>query len=326
MKCLTHQPHFAGRLAIALVAMACALFPARVHAQSQKARLNEQQRMFASPEEAVQTLRDSAKAKDRATVHEIFGPEGHELLTGDPVLDAANFDRFSVAVSQRCTPVAEGSDKFILEIGGESRPFPIPLVKRDGRWFFDTDAGREEIINRHIGKDELNAIGVCRSYVKAQGEYASRDRNGTGVLGYAQKFKSAPGKRDGLYWESIEEPSPFGALVAEAHAEGYGRDNQGKGRHQYHGYFFKILTRQGRASTGGSLNYIINGNMTGGFALVAYPANWGQSGIMTFIINQEGKLYQRNLGKKTARIGARMIEYNPDREWTLIQESGLIEK
>ncbi len=200
---------------------------------------------------------------------------------------------------------------------------PIPLVKTDGQWRFDTAAGKEEIINRHIGKDELHAIGVCRAYVTAQRQYASLNPQTGGEAKYALKFKSAPGKKDGLYWASAEnEPaSPFGPLVAEAHAEGYA-SHKGSGPHPFHGYYFRILTRQGKDAPGGKMNYVSGGHLTGGFALVAYPEHWDQSGIMTFIVNQDGKIYQRNIGEKTSRIAGAMKEYNPDSEWTPVQEEG----
>jgi hypothetical protein len=309
-------------LATACVATVWITPPARLQAQEQNAAV--QQRLFASPEEAVKTMLDAAKAGDKAALHEIFGPDIHGLLTGDEVQDKANFDGFSRAMGQACVAEPEGADRVILDIGTNNWPFPIPLVKKDGQWFFDTDAGREEIINRQIGRDELNAIGVCRAYVAAQRQYFSKDRDGSGVPKYALKFKSTPGKQDGLYWKSTDEPSPFGALVAEAHSEGYGHDKKSEGPHPFHGYLFRILTSQGRAAPGGKSSYIVQGNLTAGFALVAYPEQWGKSGIMTFIVNQEGKVYQRNLGEKTTKA-AGMTRYNPDANWTLVPEPGVTE-
>jgi hypothetical protein len=204
---------------------------------------------------------------------------------------------------------------------------PIPLVKTNGQWYFDTAAGKEEIINRHIGKDELHAIGVCRAYVTAQRQYASANPDAGGGAKYAQKFKSTPGMKDGLYWPSAEnEPaSPFGPLVAEAHAEGYVKHKgTGTGPHPFHGYYFRILTRQGQAAPGGKMNYLSHGNLTGGFALVAYPEHWDQSGIMTFIVNQDGKVFQQNFGEKTSRMVGAMKEYNPDSEWTLVPDQGVL--
>jgi hypothetical protein len=199
----------------------------------------------------------------------------------------------------------------------------IPLVKADGQWHFDTAAGKEEIINRHIGKDELCAIGVCRAYVKAQKEFASLNTDANGGVQYALKFKSTPGKKDGLYWPAEgESASPFGPLVAEAHAEGY-VGHRGGGPHPFHGYYFRILTRQGKAADGGRMDYMSRGKLTGGFALVAYPEHWDQSGIMTFIVNQDGKVYQRNLAEKTSQVAVAMKAYNPDSDWTLVPDEGI---
>jgi hypothetical protein len=197
-------------------------------------------------------------------------------------------------------------------------------VKADGQWHFDTAAGKDELINRHIGKDELNAIGFCKSYVTAQRQYASAKPEAGGGTNYAQKLKSTPGKKDGLYWPAAEnEPaSPFGLLAAEAHAEGYGT-NQDAGPHPFHGYYFRILTQQGNAAPGEERDYMSRGALTGGFALVAYPELWDQSGVMTFIVNQDGKIYQQDLGATTSQIAGTMKEYNPDSKWTLAQDEGI---
>jgi len=281
------------------------------------------ERLFASPEEAIKTLQTATAAKDQAALQEIFGSGFQSLKTGDQVQDADNAQQFAAAMAQSCHQVKEGDDKITLEVGTHAWPMPIPLVQADGQWHFDTAAGKEEIINRHIGKDELCAIGVCRVYVTAQRQYASLNPAAGGVVNYAQKFKSTPGKKDGLYWPAAENetPSPFGPLVAEAHAEGY-VSHQGAGP-PFHGYYFRILTQQGEAAPGGKMDYMSDGNLTGGFALVAYPEHWDQSGIMTFIVNQDGKVYQRNLEKRSARIAAAMKEYNPDGEWTLVPDEGV---
>ena len=281
------------------------------------------------PGEAAKTLVDATKAADHDTLHAIFGPEEKQLVTGDKVQDAAAFQQFARAIAQMCAPVHQGDDKVILNIGDQNWPFPIPLVKKgDGQWFFDTAAGKEEIVNRHIGEDELNTIGVCRTYVDAQRQYASEDRDGSEVLKYAQKFKSVEGKKDGLYWDSApnEEASPFGSLIAEARAEGYPAHKPGSGPHPFHGYIFKILTKQGATAPGGKYSYIINGNMIAGFAMIAYPATWGQSGIMTFIVNQQGKVYQRDFGPKTPQLVPAITEYNPDKQWTLVKDAGTAAK
>jgi hypothetical protein len=314
---------FARFSIIALLAGACGISWSNIHAAEPEPVVA--QRLFASPDEAIKALQGATEAKDKGALREIFGPEVVGLLTGDEVQDANNAQRFAAAMEQGCNPVKEGEDKITLEIGTNNWPMPIPLVKTNGQWYFDTAAGKDEIINRHIGKDELHAIGVCRAYVIAQKQYANANPNVGGGTKYAQKFKSTPGKRDGLYWPpAVNEPaSPFGPLVAEAHVEGYFH-HKGRGQQPFHGYYFRILTRQGEAAPGGKMNYISDGNLTGGFALVAYPEHWDQSGIMTFIVNQDGKVYQRNLGEKTSKIACAMKEYNPDNEWTPVQDEGVL--
>jgi hypothetical protein len=319
MKFSNQFRHFANLLTAVLLAGAGSIVS--LHAtETNETSPNPAQQLFTSPAEAVKALQAATQAKDAAALNEIFGPGVQELLTGDKVQDANNAHRFANAMAQSCNLMQESDDKITLEVGTNDWPMPIPLVKTNGQWFFDTAAGKEEIINRHIGKDELHAIGVCRAYVAAQRQFASM--NG-GV--YALKFKSTPGKKDGLYWPVTEnEPaSPFGPLVAEAHVEGY-HHHAGAGPQPFHGYYFRILTRQGDAAPGGEMNYLSQGNLTGGFALVAYPENWNQSGIMTFIVNQDGKVYQQNLGEKTSRIAGKMKECNPDSEWSLVQDEGVV--
>jgi hypothetical protein len=326
MKLSKQNTHFAGLLTIALLTGALGIFPAVLHAADQDAQQKPvaAQRLFASPDQAIKALQAATEAKDKAALAEIFGPEIDGLLTGDPVQDANNAQRFAAAMAEGCNPVKEGEDKITLEIGTNNWPMPIPLVKADGQWHFDTAAGREEIINRHIGMDELHAVGVCRAYVAAQRQYASL--NADGETKYARKFKSTPGKKDGLYWPAAENQpaSPFGPLVAEAHAEGYVTHASGTGPHPFHGYYFRILTRQGNAAPGGKMKYISHGSLTEGFALVAYPEHWDQSGIMTFIVNQDGKVYQRNFAEQTSRIAGTMKEYNPDNEWTPVEDEGVL--
>jgi hypothetical protein len=198
----------------------------------------------------------------------------------------------------------------------------VPIVKKDGGWFFDTDAGKDELLSRRVGKNELATLPVMRAHVEAQREYASRDHDGDGVLEYAQRLVSSPGKRDGLYWplDFDGEESPLGPLVAYAQAEVYSpelRDEKEVERGPYHGYYFKILTRQGKHAPGGKYDYVINGNMIGGFAMIAWPADYGGSGVMTFIVNQQGRVYQKDLGPKTSKLASRMKSYDPDPSWTL---------
>jgi hypothetical protein len=212
----------------------------------------------------------------------------------------------------------------VLEVGTNAWPFPIPLVRTTNGWQFDTQAGVEELLNRRIGRNELDVLGVMRAYVDAQREYASRDRDGDNVLEYAQKIRSSPGKTDGLYWppELNGEVSPLGPWVAQAQSEGYLSEPRAAdaGPQPFHGYLFKILTRQGKHAPGGKYNYIINGNMIGGFALAAWPARYGDSGVMTFIVNQQGRVYQKDLGERTARIVKGMSAYDPDTSWQASQD------
>jgi hypothetical protein len=319
---------FAGLSTIALLAGAWAISPANLRADNQNVAPPAPavvQRLFASPDDAIKALQTATEAKDKAALAEIFGPENAGLATGDQVQDANNAEKFATVLSQGCQPVNEGPDKITLEIGTNNWPMPIPLVRADGQWHFDTAAGKEEIINRHIGKDELHAISVCRAYVTAQRQYADSNPKVGGGANYAQKFKSTVGMKDGLYWPTAanEPASPFGPLVAEAHAQGYG-GKKGAGPQPFHGYYFRILTQQGEAAPGGKLDYMSEGTLAGGFALVAYPETWNQSGVMTFIVNQDGKVYQRNLGEQTSVTAGTMKEYNPDLDWTLVQDAGVI--
>jgi hypothetical protein len=324
MKLSNQLPRFSSFLTIPLLACAWGILLATLHAAEPNPRDGEQS--FTSSDAAIAALQAAVAANDRAALHKLFGPEFPSLLTGDAVQDANNTKRFAAVMAQSCNPVKDGDDKITIEVGPNDWPMPIPLVQADGQWYFDTAAGKEEIINRHIGKDELHAIGVCRVYVTAQRQYAREDVMRDGVLAYAQHLKSSPGKKDGLYWVSgANEPaSPFGPLVAKAQAEGYVLHAQGTGPHPFHGYYFRILTRQGSAAPGGKMDYLSHGNLMGGFALVAYPEKWGQSGIMTFIVNQDGKVYQRNLGEETSQQAGVLKAYNPDSKWTLVKDEGVL--
>jgi hypothetical protein len=277
-------------------------------------------KLFSSPEEAVTALVAATEAGDQAKVDAIFGPEVKELLSGDPKQDALEFATFTKLVGQFHRLVKRADDKFVLNLGDQDWPLPIPLVKKGSNWFFDTAAGKDEIVNRRVGEDELIAIGVCRTYLSAQREYAGEDRVGDGVLRFAQKLRSTEGKKDGLYWPAApdEDQSPFGPFIAEVHAEGYGGKTAEGTPQPYHGYRFKILTAQGASAPGGAYNYLINGNLIGGFALVAYPAHWGESGVMTFIVNQWGKVYEGNLGAASADLASAMTEFDPDEGWTVV--------
>jgi Protein of unknown function (DUF2950) len=293
---------------------------------------------FSSADDALQSLASAAKNKDRAALTKIFGSDYDKLLTGDEVEDNNDLDEFASAVGESAQLQKVNDAKYVVTIGQENWPMPIPVVQKDGKWFFDTKAGLEEALNRKIGENELSAITTCRAYAVAQWEYYTEsDWDHDGVAEYAQRLYSTPGKHDGLYWETSEDdkPSPLGKHVATAHAEGYGPktespDAAAKGGSReseavseesapYHGYYFKILARQGSAAPGGKYSYIINGNMIAGYALVAYPDKWGSSGVMTFIINQQGRVFEKNLGPNTAKIVAALNEYNPDPSWKLVK-------
>ena len=279
---------------------------------------------FSSPQAAVDALKAAVEARDTNALHVIFGPAGHSLVSVDVIEATEERELFMHRVKEKVNLVAESDSKEVLQLGADGWPFPIPLVKQAGLWFFDSEAGREEILNRRIGANELGAIRVCRAYVQAQREYASVDRAGDGVLEYAQHLRSTPGTHDGLYWSTRtgDELSPLGPLVAQARVEGYRQKTKILTDEQspYHGYYFKILTRQGKHASAGKCNYVINGHMIAGFALVAWPAEWGNTGVMTLIVNQQGKVYQKNLGPKTASIAQAMTNYDPDKTWTLVKE------
>ena len=276
---------------------------------------------FATPEAAAAALVAAASAEDTNAFRVLFGPVGVEIENPDRVQAANELRTFNAAVSQRQQLVHESEAKCVLTIGTNDWPFPVPIVKRDGQWFFDTEAGKEEILNRHIGKNELATLQAVRAYVEAQREYASKDRDGDDVLEYAQKVSSTPGSKDGLYWpEELDgEISPLGPLAAQAQLQGYGKKPKEEvtAPEPFHGYYFKILTRQSKSAPGGKYDYIINGNMIGGFALVAWPAKFGESGIMTFIVNQQGRVYQKDLGPKTKSVAEAMRAYDPDQTWSL---------
>ncbi len=293
------------------------------------------QETFSSPQLAMQALVQAAQAKDHAALDKIFGPAAQQLLSGDPVEDAKDLDDFSKGVQQSAQLKQQSDSKYTLTIGQNNWPFPVPIVKQGEQWVFDTKAGSQEILDRRIGENELSAITTCRAYVVAQWEYFTHaDWGHDGVAAYAPRFISTPGQHDGLYWETApdEAPSPLGSLVAEARAEGYGSQNAAAqndagggnssgGRRPYHGYYFKILTSQGPHAPGGEYNYIINGNMIAGYALIAYPDKWGNSGVMTFIVNQQGRVYEKNLGADTDKIAAAITEYDPDVTWKLVDSN-----
>ena len=284
-----------------------------------------QQQLFSSPEEATRALVAATQAKDRESLARIFGPRIKDLLSGDPVSDANDLSDLSAFISEGTKLEKENDQKVTLMVGNDEWPFPVSIIKAGGQWRFDTDNGIEEVYARRIGGNEIDAALVCKAYALAQYDYFNNgDWDGDQVSEYAIKLLSSPGKKDGLYWEVVgdEEQSPLGPLVALAADEGYTR-KKGTGvktAAPFHGYYFKVLTGQGTSAPGGAYKYIINGNMIAGFALVAYPAIWGNSGVMTFVVNQEGRVYEKNLGARTAEIASAMTQYNPDSTWILTRD------
>jgi hypothetical protein len=279
---------------------------------------------FNSPNDAVNALVAAATNHDTNALHLIFGPAGHELISPDVVQATEEYKMFVQHLTEKTVLTTNSDSNITLEVGTNGWPFPIPLVKQNGQWLFDTAAGSEEILARRIGRDEIGAINVCNAYVEAQREYASQDRLGDGVLAYAQFLRSTPGTHDGLFWPAKqlgEELSPLGPLIAQARVDGYHRTAKMLNDEEapYHGYYFKILTRQGKHAPGGKYDYIINGHMIAGFALVAWPAEWGNTGVMTFIVNQQGTIYQKNLGTKTGKIARAMTIYDSNDSWTSTQ-------
>jgi hypothetical protein len=281
------------------------------------------QQQFDTDDQAAAALIAAAKARDHDALNRMFGPSVTEFVSGDKVEDEKSFDHFVKKAGEHLELEKKDANTSFIDIGKDNWPFPIPLTRlSNGKWFFDTEAGKREILARRIGANELETISICRDYLEAQREYASVDRDGSGVLQYAQHFISRHGK-DGLYWAAApgEDESPWGPEVAQATLEGYTPGKKdGHGPHPYHGYVYRILTRQGPAAPGGKYDYVINGNMIAGFALAACPTEYGTSGVMTFIISHQGKLYQKDLGPQTTEIVRNMKEYNPDSGWTLVPD------
>jgi hypothetical protein len=278
------------------------------------------QKSFASPADAGAAFLAAAKSGDQSALLAIFGPDAKVVLfSGDPVKDKNALEDFVAAYGQmnRWREIKAGGE--ILYVGADNYPFPIPLVQNaSGQWYFDTPAGKDEILARRIGKGELTAIAACGALADAQRQYFSQTHDGDGVRQYAQKFVSDAGKQNGLYWNVAEgqTPSPLGLLGDFAKAAGY--TNAGDKPQPFNGYYFQILTKQGDKVTGGAKDYIVNGKMTGGFAILAYPAAYRDSGIMTFVVGPDGTIYQKDLGEKTTDVVASIAEYNPGDGWNSV--------
>ena len=279
------------------------------------------QKGFASAEEAVKAAMAAVKSDNNKEVLAIFGPEAKELIySGDPVEDKQRRERFIHAYDQKNSLNKEG-DKMVLSVGEKDWPFPIPLVKKGNQWFFDTKAGKEEILNRRIGENELSTIQTMLAIVDAQREYAMKDLDGDGILEYAEKFRSDAGKKNGLYWitKEGEEPSPLGDLVAGARAEGYTKAGTKDKPMPLHGYYFRLVKAQGKNAAGGAFDYVVKGQMIGGFAVIASPAKYGNSGVMTFLVNHDGVVYQKDLGKNTEKAAKAIKKFDPDKTWVKAQ-------
>jgi hypothetical protein len=276
------------------------------------------QRTFATPQEAAQALVDAAGQNDTAALLQLFGPAGRDIVeSGDPAEDKNARAEFARRAHEKLQIELEplNPNRATIVTGNQNWPLPVPLVGHDGQWRFDPAEGRVEILARRVGRHELTAIDVCRAYVEAQMEYAARDRDGDGVLKYAQTISSSPGKHDGLYWAGEPDnlvPKAFADAAAAMFAEG-------KHPVPYHGYYFHILKAQGPDAQGGALNYVVKGKMFGGFALVAYPADYGVSGVKTFLVNHHGIVYEKDLGPTTATLARRMKSFNPDKTWRAVE-------
>jgi len=276
------------------------------------------QQHFKSPDEAADALANAARAGDRRAIEAILGPAAHEIVSsGDPVQDE-NARKIFVAAFDINHRI-EGNNPATLVIGRDDFPFAIPIVQNGDTWMFDAAAGVEEVLARRIGRNELAAIQVCLAYFDAQNEYADVTPKVNGMAVYAQRIVSSPGKKDGLYWPAAqgEQPSPIGEAVAFASVRGYR-----VGSHEpYHGYYYKILKRQGPAAPGGEMDYVIDGNMVGGFALIAWPAQYGNSGVTSFLVDSNGDVFEKDLGADTQKIAGRITWFNPDSTWKKVEET-----
>ena len=290
---------------------------------SARAESAHPQKSFSSPEDAVKAIVAAVKADDTKELLRILGPGSKRIvLSGDPVEDKEGRERFLKRYGEKHR-LERASGRATLYTGRDDWPLPIPIVKAGNRWRFDAKAGREEILARRVGRNELNTIQVCLAYVDAQKEYAmEKGREGKGLLEYAQKFVSSPGTHDGLYWQAKEgeAQSPMGPFFAAAKEKGYGDEPLGGEPVPYHGYFYRILTRQGKDAPGGARGYMVGAKMIGGFAMVAYPAKYGASGVKTFMVNQDGVVYEKDLGRQTREAALAMDAFDPDKTWTSVKE------
>ncbi len=307
---------------ILAVALVIGMAPAIDAAQPSASKQAIAQKSFATPEDAAKALAEAVRAEDVNALLAVVGPGSRSwLASGDAVADRADWQKFLAAYDQKNSIKQLPDGRATLLVGDSDWPFPAPLVRKVDAWVFDAAAGREELINRRIGRNELDAIQTLLAIVDAQREYAVGDLDGNGWSDYAQRFASSEGTRDGLFWPvgADQQPSPLGPLFAAATREGYlPKANAGEPS-AYHGYRYRILSAQGKDAAGGAFSYLVNGRMIGGFAVVAWPAKYDVSGIMTFIVNHDGAVYQKNLGKNTEAMALRMSTFNPDPSWQRVE-------
>ncbi|WP_153109334.1 DUF2950 domain-containing protein [Propionivibrio limicola] len=302
--------------------MAAAVFGAAPIAQSATPEAAVVQQNYSSPEEVAAALATAARAGDRPMILKLMGADSASWLSsGDATADREDWKRFLDAYERKHTITPTSDDHAVLLIGDDAWPFPAPLVRQGSAWRFDAVAGREEVLRRRIGRNELDAMQTLLAVVDAQREYASGDLDGNGFYDYARRFISTAGKRDGLYWpvSANEPPSPLGPLVgaASVDAQKQGAGNAGAG--VYHGYRYRLLEAQGKAARGGAYDYRVGGKLIGGFAVVAYPAKHGNSGVSTFMVSHDGVLYEKNLGSNTESIVLRMQRFNPNPTWKKVR-------
>lgn len=286
------------------------------------------QATYDSPEAAVDSLIAAVRANDPVQIKHILGPEGEQVIaSGDEVADRDRIDNFLQSYDEKHTLTTDADDVRTLTVGATDWPMPIPLVNDGGKWSFDTEAGLDEVLTRRIGRNELSTIQTCLAIVDAQREYVALDANSDGLHEYARKIISDPGQRNGLYWpvSAGEAESPLGPLVADATEEGYGSGRPVSGEPRpYHGYYYRLLTAQGSSAPGGAMNYDVNGRLIGGFAAIAYPADYGNSGIMTFMVNYAGDLYQTDLGTSTTSAAKAIKSFDPTPKWTKVEEVDVV--
>ena len=317
------QKTLVAAMTAASLAVAGGLAYAQAATAPAAAKSAAKQSSFASSEAAAAALADAVRGKDVQKLLAVVGPgSGDWLFSGDQVQDANDWKKFLAAYDEKHSFDDKGT-RAVLQVGKDDWPFPAPLVKKDGKWLFDANAGREEILNRRIGQNELDTMQTLLAVVDAQREYAASDPDRNGFADYARRFVSTPGKKDGLYWatEAGKPESPLGPLVAVAASEGYGQKGAKTQTQQaFHGYYYKLLTSQGKNAAGGAYDYMVGDKLLGGFAIVAWPARYRVSGVTTFIVSHDGVVYEKDLGPTTLDQFTKMERFNPDKSWTPVQE------